>query len=128
MPALHRIDESSATISVELDGKKPGSAAISKLDDTTTTVPPIKLDPVTPPGQLRGVVHSLPNGKAVERAVVTVSPGNTKLETAADGTFTVDLAPGTYKIVVKAAGLQSQDLDVVIEVGSVVIKNIDLHK
>ncbi|MEO8845877.1 MAG: carboxypeptidase regulatory-like domain-containing protein [Kofleriaceae bacterium] len=127
-PALHRIDESSATISVALDGKKPGTATISKLDDTTTTVPPIKLDPVTPPGQLRGVVHSLPKGNAVERAVVTVSPGNTQVETGADGTFTVDLAPGTYKIKVKATGLQAQELDVVIEVGSVVIKNIDLHR
>jgi Carboxypeptidase regulatory-like domain len=127
-PALHRVDEPSATISVALDGKKPGTATISKLDDTTTTVPPIKLDPVTPPGQLRGVVHSLPNGKAIERAVVTVSPGNTKVETGADGTFTVDLAPGNYKIAVKAPGLQAQELDVVIEVGSVVIKNIDLHK
>jgi hypothetical protein len=29
---------------------------------------------------------------------------------------------------VKASGLASQELDVVIEVGSVVIKNIDLHR
>ncbi|HEX7702775.1 MAG TPA: carboxypeptidase regulatory-like domain-containing protein [Kofleriaceae bacterium] len=127
-PALHRIDESSATISVALDGKKPGTATISKLDDNTTNVPPIKLDPVTPPGLLRGEVHSLPKGNPVARAVVTVAPGGAKTETAADGTFSINLPPGTYKMTVKAPGLASQELEVVIEVGSVVIKNIDLHR
>jgi hypothetical protein len=127
-PALHRIDESSATISVALDGKKPGTATLSKLDDTTTTVPPIKLDPVTPPGLLRGEVHSLPKGNAVANAVVTIAPGGAKAETAADGTFSINLPPGTYKMTVKAAGLAPQELEVVIEVGSVVIKNIDLHR
>jgi hypothetical protein len=127
-PALHRIDEPSATVSVAVDGKKPGTATIAKLDEGSTTVPPIKLEPMLPPGQLRGVVHSLPNGKAVEKATITVSPGNAKAETAADGTFTIDLAPGTYKITVKAGSFASQDLDVVIEPNGVAIKNIDLHK
>ena len=54
-------------ISVAVDGKKPGTATIAKLDEGSTTVPPIKLEPVLPPGQLRGVVHSLPSGKPVEQ-------------------------------------------------------------
>jgi hypothetical protein len=127
-PALHRIDEPSATISTTVDGKKPGSATVAKLDDGTTTVPPIKLEPLTPPAQLRGVVHSLPAGKPVEHAIVTIAGSTTKVETAADGTFAVDLAPGTYKVTVKAPGFASQELDVVIAAGSVIIKNVDLHK
>ncbi|CAN5568244.1 hypothetical protein BH11MYX1_BH11MYX1_40760 [soil metagenome] len=127
-PAIHRIDETNATISVEVDGKKPGTVTIAKLEEPSTTVPVIKLDPLLPPGQLRGVVHQLPSGKAIEKATVTVAPGNAKAETSADGTFTIDLAPGSYKITVKAPGFASQDLDVTIETNGVAIKNIDLHK
>jgi hypothetical protein len=127
-PALHRIDETGVALAVAVDGKKPGSATVAKLDEGGTTVPPIKLEPLLPPGQLRGVVHSLPNGKAIEKATITVTPGNVKAETAADGTFTIDLAPGQYKITVKAGSFASQDLDVTIEPNGVAIKNIDLHK
>ncbi len=127
-PALHRIDEPSAEITAEVDGKKPGSAAVAKLDVGTIAVPPIKLEPALPPGQLRGVVHSLPNGKAIEKAAITVSPGNAKAVTSADGTFTIDLAPGQYKITVKATNFASQDLDVTIDPNGVAIKNIDLHR
>jgi len=127
-PKLHRIDEPSATVTVSVDGKKPGTGTIEKLDETTTTVPPIKLEPLLPPGQLRGVVHSLPNGKAVDKATITVTPGDIKVESAADGTFSIDLAPGKYKITVKAGSFASQELDVTIEPNGVAIKNIDLHK
>lgn len=127
-PALHRIDEPSASVTVTVDGKKPGSATVAKLDEGSTTVPPIKLEPLLPPGQLRGVVHSLPNGKAIEKATITVSPGDAKAETAADGTFSIDLAPGKYRITVKAGSFASQELDVTIEPNGVAIKNIDLHK
>lgn len=127
-PAVHRIDEPSGSVTVEVDGKKPGSATIAKLDGGTTTVPPIKLEPMLPPGQLRGVVHSLPNGKAIEHATITVTPGNAKVESGADGTFTLDLAPGQYRISVKAANFASQELDVTVEPNGVAIKNIDLHK
>lgn len=127
-PAVHRIDDPSGTVSVEVDNKKPGSATVANLDGGTTVVPPIKLEPMLPPGQLRGVVHSLPNGKAIEHATITVSPGNAKVESSADGTFTLDLAPGQYKITVKAGSFASQDLDVTIEPNGVAIKNIDLHK
>lgn len=127
-PAVHRIDEPSASVSVSVDGKKPGTGTIAKLDETTTTVAPIKLESMLPPGQLRGVVHSLPNGKAVDKAMITVSPGDAKVESGRDGTFSLDLAPGKYKITVKAGSYATQDLDVTIEPNGVAIKNIDLHK
>ncbi|HEY0252321.1 MAG TPA: carboxypeptidase-like regulatory domain-containing protein, partial [Kofleriaceae bacterium] len=127
-PALHRLDETSGTVSVEVDGKKPGTATIAKLDDGTTTVPPIKLEPALPPGQLRGTVHALPSGKPVDHATITIAGKDTKLESGADGTFSLDIAPGQYHITIKATGFASQELDVTIEPNGVNIKNIDLHK
>lgn len=122
------IDETGVEVDVAVDGKKPGKATIATVAEGGNTVPPIKLEPVLPPGQLRGVVRALPGGKAVAGATVTVAPGDKKAETGADGTFTLDLAPGQYKITVKAAGLADQELDVTIDPNGVAIKNIDLHK
>jgi hypothetical protein len=60
--------------------------------------------------------------------VITVSPGDAKVESGTDGTFSLDLAPGKYKITVKAGSYATQELDVTIEPNGVAIKNIDLHK
>jgi len=122
------VEETTAQIDVEVDGKKPATKSIDKLAQGENKVEPIKLESQLPPGQLRGVVHSLPAGKAVGKAVVTVTPGDKKIETAGDGTFSIDLAPGVYKISVKAAGFATQELDVTIDANGVTIKNIDLHK
>jgi hypothetical protein len=86
------------------------------------------MEPVLPPGQLRGLVRSLPGGKAITGAVITVQPGDVKGESDADGRFQIDLAPGQYKITVKAPGLKQQELDVTIDPNGVAIKNIDLQK
>jgi hypothetical protein len=121
------VEETAVRINVELDGMKPGTASISQVAQGTNTVPPITLEPVLPPGQLRGVVRSLKGGKLLKGATVVVEPGGAKAETADDGTFQIDLAPGTYKIKVTAAGLKPQELDVTIEPNGVAIKNIDLQ-
>ncbi len=127
-PARHDITETSAEIHVDVDGKKPGSATVTTLAEGANTVPPIKLEAVLPPGQLRGVVHSLPNGKPVAGATISIDPGDKKAETKADGTFQLDLAPGTYTLTVKAPGFAPQELPVTIDPNGVAIKNIDLHK
>jgi hypothetical protein len=80
------------------------------------------------PGRLLGVVHDAANNRVVTHASITVKPGDKTGETDADGKFTADLAPGKYKVTVKAAGFAPQDLDVTIESDGVVIKNIDLRK
>ena len=123
-----KLEETTAQIDVEVDGKKPATVTVAKLETGDNKVDPIKLEPLLPPGQLRGVVHSLGNARPVDKAVVTITPGDKKVETAADGTFTIDLAPGTYKIKVQAAGFAVQELDVTIDPNGVAIKNIDLHK
>jgi hypothetical protein len=122
------IEETGGEITVEVGNMKPGKATIAQIAEGSNSVPPITLEPVLPPGQLRGVVRSLPGGKAVSNATITVVGATTKAETAADGTFQVDLAPGQYKIKVSAKGLKDQELDVTIDPNGVAIKNIDLQR
>jgi hypothetical protein len=122
------IEETAVEVAVDVSGMKPGKATIGAIQQGSNTVPPITLEPVLPPGQLRGVVRSLPGGKAVGGASVTVAGNAAKAETAADGTFTIDLPPGQYKITVSAPSLKTQELDVTIDPNGVAIKNIDLQK
>jgi hypothetical protein len=126
-----KIDETSAQVDVAVDGKKPATVTLQKLVPGDNKVDPIKLEPKLPPGQLTVVVHSLPAGKPVDKAVVTITggaAGEKKVETDASGNGSIELAPGSYKIKVVAAGFAAQELDVVIETNGVVIKNIDLRK
>jgi hypothetical protein len=122
------VEETAAEVAVEVSNMKPGKATIAQVAETTNTVPPITLEPVLPPGQLRGVVRSLPGGKAVGGATITIAGSDAKAVTGEDGTFTIDLAPGQYKIKVTKAGLKDQELDVTIDPNGVAIKNIDLQK
>jgi hypothetical protein len=122
------IEETGAEVGVEVANMKPGKATVAQVAEGSNKVPPITLEPVLPPGQLRGVVRSLPGGKAVNGATITVTGSDAKAETAADGTFQIDLAPGQYKIKVSAKGLKDQELDVTIDPNGVAIKNIDLQK
>lgn len=121
------LDETAVEISVDLSGMKPGKAVIARVTKETNTVPPITLEPVLVPGELRGIVRSLRGGKAVQGATIVVDPGGMKLESQADGTFQGNLDPGQYKIKVSASGFRLQELDVTIEPNGVAIKNIDLQ-
>ncbi len=122
------IEETAGEITVQVDKMKPGKATVAQLAEGSNTVPPITLEPVLPPGQLRGNVRSLPGGRAVSGATVQVVGSAQKVTTADDGTFTIDLAPGQYKIKVTKSGLRDQELDVTIDPNGVAIKNIDLQK
>ncbi len=121
------IVETAVQVAVDVSGMKPGKATIAQVKEGANTVAPITLEPVLPPGQLRGLVRSLKGGKAVGGAVITVSPGDQKIESGADGTFQLDLPPSNYKITVKAPGFKQQELDVTIDPNGVAIKNIDLQ-
>jgi len=121
------LDDTAAQVDVSVDGMKPGSATLT-LVKGENAVPKIALDPVLPPGQLRAVVRSLATGKPIANATIKIEPGGKTATSGADGTFTIDLAPGQYTVKVKAAGLAEQELPVTIEQNGVAIKNIDLHQ
>ena len=121
------LDDTGAEITVEVANKKPASATLT-LGKGANTVPRIALDPMLPPGQLRGVILNLGNSRPVAGATVEIEPGGVTATSGADGKFTVDLPPGHYKLTVTAKGLAQQQLDVNIDPNGVAIKNIDMHK
>lgn len=121
------LDDAAAEISVEVAGKKPATVT-ANLEKGSNPVPPITLDPMLPPGQLRGGVVNAGNGRPIAGATITIEPGELTITSGADGKFTVDLPPGRYKITVTARGMSQQQLDVIIEENGVAIKNIELRK
>jgi hypothetical protein len=121
------VEETGIEVNVDLAGMKPGKATIAQVAETANTVPPITLDPVLPPGEVRGVVRTLKGGKPVKGATITLEPSGAKVETADDGTFQINVAPGQYKLKVTAPGLKTQELDVNVDPDGVAIKNIDLQ-
>ncbi|HEY1555134.1 MAG TPA: carboxypeptidase-like regulatory domain-containing protein [Kofleriaceae bacterium] len=123
-----KIDETSLDVSVDLADRKPGTSTVDKPKAGANPLPgPITLQPALPPGQIKGVVRSA-TGTPIARATVTIQPGDRKAESAPDGTFAIDLPPGTYKVSIKAPGFATQELDVTIDPNSVALKEIVLHK
>jgi hypothetical protein len=121
------LDDTGAEISVEVANKKTGTATLT-LSKGANAVPKIALDPMLPPGELRGVIINLANSRPVAGATVAIEPGGETATSGADGKFTVGLPPGHYRITVTAKGLAQQQLDVNIDPNGVAIKNIEMHK
>ncbi len=121
------LDDTAVEITATVDGKKPGTTTMT-LAKGGNKVAKLTLEALLPPGQLRGIIRSTVNGKPLAGATIKIEPGGKSVTTAADGTFEVDLEPGTYKIKASSAGLKDQDLDVTIDPNGVALKNIELHK
>lgn len=121
------LDDTAAEVSVEVDGKKPASQTLT-LVKGPNQVTKLTLDPVLPPGQIRGLVRSVVTGRPLPGATIAIEPGGTKITSGADGTFTVDLPPGQYKLTASSPGLKEQILDVTVDPNGVAIKNIELSK
>jgi hypothetical protein len=121
------LDDADAEVSIDVSGKKPSNQTLT-LSAGANKLPRITLDPELPPGQLRAVVRSVVTGRPLAGATVKVEPGGATATSAADGTFSVDLPPGQYKITVSSPGLKDQELDVTIDPNGVAIKNIELRR
>lgn len=122
-----KLDETSLEVTAELADRKPATATVEAPKAGTNQVPPLALEPALPPGQLEGIVRTQA-GKPVAGATITVAPGSAHVESGADGTFKLDLAPGKYKVTVRAPGLAPQELDVTIDPNGVAIKELVLHR
>ena len=121
------LDDTGAELTVSVDGKKPTSSTLT-LAKGPNPVAKLTLDPLLPPGQLRAVIRTAATGKPLANAVVTITPGDQTATTAADGTLSIDLPPGTYKATATAPGHKPQTLDVTIDPNGVALKNFELAK
>lgn len=79
-----------------------------------------------PAGQVRGLVQSF-EGKPL-RATLTITPGGTAVETAADGTFSLDVPPGRHTVEISAAGYKTQRRRINVEDRGVTVINADLRR
>lgn len=91
----------------------------------TAAVVEVVMKKAIKPGQLRGLVRSF-NGKALA-ATIRVEPLGVEAKTDADGTFQIDVPPGSYEVVVAATGHAGQRRPVQVEENGVTILNADLR-
>ena len=84
----------------------------------------VKLAPAPPTGQVRGLVRSF-SGVGL-RARIRIEPLGKEVQTDAGGSFQLDVAPGTYEVVVEASGHAPQRRHVQVPEDGVVILNADL--
>ena len=86
----------------------------------------VQLDPAAPSGQIRGLIRSF-EGKGLA-AHIRVEPLGTELATDAAGTFSVDVPPGRYDVVIEASGHGRQTRRIEVADDGVVIINADLRR
>jgi hypothetical protein len=121
------VEETELEVRIVAEGRDPVVSTIAAPKPGANPAPPVTLQPTLPPGQVKGFVRSQ-RGKPIANAEVIATPGDAKTVSAADGTFTIDLAPGTYKVTVRAAGYAAQVLNVTIDPNGVALKEFILGR
>lgn len=113
-----------AKIAVKAQGYEDATSDVTVEAGATTTVS-IAMKRVIKAGQLRGLVRSF-TGKPLA-ATIRVEPGNLEAKTDSDGTFQIDLPPGSYEVIIAAPGHAGQRRPVQVEENGVTILNADLR-
>jgi len=121
------LDDTGVELTISVADRKPVQATAS-LVKGRNQMATLALPPLVEPGELRAVVSDGTTGKPIAGATVEIEPGGVKSTTAADGTLSVQLAPGTYKATATAPGRKPQTLDVIVDSHGVHIKNFELRK
>jgi hypothetical protein len=85
----------------------------------------IQLERALPVGQIRGLARSF-SGEPI-KATVRVEPIGKELVVGAGGRFEVDVPPGEYDVIVKAAGYADQQRHVRVEANGVVVLDLDMR-
>ncbi len=79
------------------------------------------------PGYLRGATQSF-QGQVIAATSIRIEPLDIDVPVAEDGTFEIELPPGSYTVVITAPGFVDQRLETVIESDAVRIVNVDLRR
>jgi hypothetical protein len=85
----------------------------------------VALEPALPAGQLRGLIRSFAGEPLSAR--VEVEPGGISAQTDREGRFELDLAPGSYRVMIEADGYRPQKRTVRIENRGVTVINAELE-
>jgi hypothetical protein len=122
---LDDVTPGSVDVLVERPGHEPTQRTLTITAGAEAQLD-VTLARVKPPSQIRGLVRSF-DGKGLG-ATVRVEPVGLEVTAGPDGSFQVDVPPGTYTIVVSMPGYETQKKDVAVEDQGVAVKNIELRK
>jgi hypothetical protein len=121
------LDDTDVEVTISVADRKPAQTT-STLIKGRNQMAKLELPPILVPSELRAVVSDAVTGKPITGATVAIEPGGVKATTGADGTLSVQLAPGIYKATATAPGRKPQTLDVQVDSHGVHIKNFELRK
>jgi hypothetical protein len=124
--AFDDLDPGEASVEITATGFAPVARKV-----TLGSGPPVSLDvPVAkalPIGQVRGLVRDFA-GKPLRGATIHVEPVGAQAHVGTDGTFEIDVAPGSYVVVIHADGYADQKRRVAVERDGVTMLNVELRK
>ena len=95
-------DQRPVFVDIETSDPEKGRAVADQAGPDTTA---------GPPGQIRGRVTDVENGRAIEGARVFVSGVADEVVTGEDGAFSFELPPGEYSLSVLAPGFNTRTVD-----------------
>ncbi len=122
---IQNVTTGQGTLTITADGFKPKEITV-QVAAGQNAQPDAPLESSTPSGQLRGLIRSF-DGTGL-RATVRVDPLGTEVQTNDDGTFQVDVPPGSYQVEIRAPGHAQQHRSVRVEQNGVTVLNADLRR
>jgi hypothetical protein len=117
------VPEGAIELRVDTPGYEAATIDIAKGEQRSSEV---MLRPAVPAGQVRGRVLDL-RGRPLA-ANISITPGDSPVSVGADGSFELELAPGSYVVEFRHEGHTTQKRKIVVANRGVVILNIALTK
>jgi hypothetical protein len=121
------LDDTAAEVAVAVTGKRPAALTLA-LTRGRNELPPLVLEPLLPPGEVKALVSAAASGRVIAGATVTIEPGGFTAASGPDGKVAIRVPPGSYKITAAAPGYKPQTLELVLDANGVALKNFELAR